>query len=88
MQLLSLLYSMKIKFFGIAKEIVGTKNIWFANAGSTTTVADLKHWLSEQYPALQKLQSFAIAVDNEYVGDAETIEKNSEVAVLPPVSGG
>ena len=79
---------MNIRLFGIAKEIVGGRNLSLTDTGNITTVGDLKQWLSQQYPALHKLQSYAVAVDNEYANEARVIQENSEVAVLPPVSGG
>ena len=79
---------MVIKLFGIAKEIVGNKTVMIDGSETIINVGDIKRWLSQQYPRLQELQSYAIAVDTEYADDATAIDRNSEIAVLPPVSGG
>ncbi len=79
---------MVIKLFGIAKEIVGNPNLLINDAEAITTVGEVKQWLSQHYPRLQQLQSYAVAVDAEYADDATAIHAYSEIAVLPPVSGG
>jgi len=79
---------MEIKFFGIAKELVGNNKLMIDAPQSIATVGDIKNWLSQHYPSLQSLQSYAIAVDAEYANDTTIIYDNSEIAVLPPVSGG
>ncbi len=79
---------MTIKLFGIAKEIVGNNKMWLDALENVLTVGDLKQWLSQKYPALAELKSWAIAVDNEYADDAKSIQTNSEIALIPPVSGG
>ncbi len=52
------------------------------------TVGQLKTWLAERYPAMQKLSSLAVAVDSEYADDAQPLRPGQEVALIPPVSGG
>ncbi len=79
---------MIVKLFGITKDIIGSNKLSIDASGNINTVGDLKAWLSRRYPALQSLQSFAIAVDSEYANDAHFIQTNSEVALIPPVSGG
>ncbi len=79
---------MIIKLFGITKEIIGNNKLSVDAFENIKTVGDLKQWLSQQYPALQELKSFAVAVDSEYADDTKYIQKNSEVALIPPVSGG
>ena len=78
---------MVIRFFGIAKEIAGNNNLQIEGE-TIANVGDVKQWLSKHYPRLQQLQSYAIAVDAVYADDATPIHTNSEIAVLPPVSGG
>ena len=79
---------MTIKMFGIAKQIAGNHQIIIPDYKSGATVGELKQFLSHQYPALHTLKSWAIAVDAEYADDNKPIDENSEVALLPPVSGG
>ena len=79
---------MVIKLFGITKEIIGSQSLCIDDVSNIHTVGDLKLWLAQQYPSLQKLTSLGIAVDSEYADDRASIYSNSEVALLPPVSGG
>ena len=79
---------MIVKLFGITKEIIGSHHLSIDNENRLNTVGDLKTWLSQQYPSLQNLKSLIVAVDNEYAEDIHRISANSEVALIPPVSGG
>ena len=54
-----------------------------------TTVAGLRELLGARHPALLPLlPRIAVAVGGEVVGDEAAIEDGTEVALLPPVSGG
>lgn len=79
---------MNVKLFGISREIIG-KPVLNIDAGvNISRVGDLKIWLTDNYPQLSGLRSFAVAVDNEYAGDEQLIQSDSEIALIPPVSGG
>lgn len=78
---------MNVKLFGISREIVG-ESLLHIQGGDIKTVAALKTWLAERYPRLAEIKSFAISVDHEYAQDAQLIHPGSEVALIPPVSGG
>ncbi|MCB0585614.1 MAG: MoaD/ThiS family protein [Phaeodactylibacter sp.] len=80
---------MKIKIlaFGIAKDILGATNILIELEGPPT-VGQLKTHLCREYPAFEKLASFAIALNTEYVEDNQAIQPGDEVVIIPPVSGG
>lgn len=51
--------------FGITKEIIGTNELTF-DLQNGNSVADLHHYLYENYPNLKKLRSLAIAINQEY----------------------
>jgi molybdopterin converting factor subunit 1 len=76
---------MRVLLFGIAKDIAGAP---FITTEGITTVADLKSWLFQQYPAMQKLKSLMIAVNKVYANDNKILEPGDEIAIIPPVSGG
>lgn len=80
---------MKIKIlaYGIAKEIIGNQSIEF-DFPHNSPVEELKKKLIITYPALEKLATFAIAVNTEYASDEQILSENDEVAIIPPVSGG
>jgi len=77
---------MQIRLFGIAKEIVGNDSLTVGE--ELQTVSQLKEWMNNQYPAMKSLSSFAVAVDHEYADDNQPVSNNSEIAIIPPVSGG
>ena len=73
--------------FGITKDIFETprKEI---EVEENLNVKQLKHILEEEFPALKKLKSYFIAVDDEYAEDGMILKSTDEIAVIPPVSGG
>jgi molybdopterin converting factor subunit 1 len=76
---------MRVLLFGIAKDIAGVP---FITADGITTVAALKLWLFQQYPAMGKLKSVMVAVNKVYATDEEILSPADEIAIIPPVSGG
>lgn len=75
-----------IQAFGIARDIVGGKEIVFPLEGKT--VADLRKMLSAQFPSLDQLNSLFIAVNHAYAEDTAPLSETDEIALIPPVSGG
>ena len=79
--------TIRLLAFGIAKEIVGSSRIEIEVAENISS-SSLKQLLGETYPALQKLKSFMLAVNNSYANDSQVILVSDEIAIIPPVSGG
>lgn len=79
---------MEILLFGITRDITGKSKLTVSPGQQPTTVGQLKNWLGNQYPAIKGLSSLAVAVDNEYADDNQSITSDSEIALIPPVSGG
>lgn len=53
------------------------------------TVRELKNYLLQEYPALEREWSQALlAVNQEFVSEEQWIKSTDEVAIIPPVSGG
>lgn len=73
--------------FGIAKEIFNgsSKDIELKDG---ITLPELKSKLEADYPALKKLRSYLVAVNDEYATDDLVLTVNDEIAIIPPVSGG
>jgi molybdopterin synthase sulfur carrier subunit len=67
---------------------VGEKKVTVSPSENIQTVGALKQWMKQKYPQLQKLTSLAVAVDSEYAEDDQNLVDESEVALIPPVSGG
>lgn len=75
-----------IKTFGIAREIMGGREIVVNATGRT--VGDLRQQLLRDYPKLEDLRSLFIAVNLGYVDDEVVLTESDEIALIPPVSGG
>jgi molybdopterin converting factor subunit 1 len=73
--------------FGIAKEIIGQLELPVQLA-EAATVADLKRYLTQQFPDFHKLTSLRVAVNTEYADDNAVLCPNDEIVLIPPVSGG
>jgi molybdopterin converting factor subunit 1 len=73
--------------FGIAKEIFESPSADI-ELNNAATVSNLKIVLEKKYPALKKLGSYMVAVNNEYAQERTIIDAKDEIAVIPPVSGG
>lgn len=76
---------MKVKLFGITREIVGGPLL---EVSGVTTVGELKNHFMSTYPKIKKLNSLMVAVNSEYAKDDLTLRENDEIALIPPVSGG
>ncbi|TGD81855.1 molybdopterin converting factor subunit 1 [Hymenobacter wooponensis] len=79
--------NLKIALFGIAREIVGQSTLEVA-APEGQSVQELLARLQQEYPALNRLSSLAVAVNNEYASDDAPLHERDEIALIPPVSGG
>lgn len=79
---------LKVLAFGIAKDILGCAETIVTLNDEHPTVATLKDRLEAEYHGLGELASYAIAVNNEYAGEEQTLSETDEVAIIPPVSGG
>ena len=73
--------------FGIAKDIVGGKQLSF-EVKEQSTVGELKVELLRTFPKFEKLQSLAIAVNSEYAQNDQQLQASDEIVLIPPVSGG
>jgi molybdopterin converting factor subunit 1 len=76
----------RIKAFGIAREIMGGKELAFESKAENVGV--LREELMETFPKLRALRSFFIAVNSSYAGDDTRLQETDEIALIPPVSGG
>ena len=77
---------LRVKAFGVTKDILGNREIVIELQGQT--VAQLRAKLVSEYPALSGLKSLMIAVNNNYAEDNLPLQNTDEVALIPPVSGG
>lgn len=80
---------MKIKtlFFGISTDLVGASQLQI-EVVENTSIKEFKSILKEKQAALKNINSYAIAVNEEYATDDFVLKENDVVAIIPPVSGG
>ena len=77
-----------ILFFAQVQERLGRAAGSYSLPATTTVEAVLAH-LAERHPELAELlPRCRIALDQAFVRGAITLDENSEIAVIPPVSGG
>jgi molybdopterin converting factor subunit 1 len=77
----------KVLLFGITSDLLRTPSIE-VEISENSSVSDLKNMLVTKYPQLDKIASYAIAVNEEYANDNIKLHQNDVVAIIPPVSGG
>lgn len=77
----------KVIAFGIAKDILQTKE-HFLSIQRSSSIADLRESLINEFPAFEGLSSLQFAVNEDYVEEDYIINEKDEVVLIPPVSGG
>jgi molybdopterin converting factor subunit 1 len=78
----------QVKLFAAARELAGRDKLELEIA-ERATLAELRVAIAKEFPTLKKLLSHALwAVGAEYAGDGTIINDHSEIALIPPVSGG
>jgi len=77
-----------VKLFAVAREIAG-RDVVEVELAPGATIADLRRTIAAEQPALSNVLSHALwAVDATYAGDDICLNERSNVALIPPVSGG
>lgn len=78
----------KVKFFAILRERVGTGEI-IKEIQEGSTVGELWKALQQDYPKLAAVKTRLLyAVNQDYVNLDHVLKENDEVVYVPPVSGG
>jgi molybdopterin converting factor subunit 1 len=80
--------NVRIRLFAVAKDLAGRDSISLElPAGST--IAHLRARLAAEVPPLGAvLPQVLFAIGSQYATDDTVVSANSEVACIPPVSGG
>jgi molybdopterin converting factor subunit 1 len=80
--------TVRVKLFAVAKELAG-REVLVVELPKDSTIADLREQISSAHPALANILPHSMwAVDAEYANDRTLLTDQSEVALIPPVSGG
>ena len=85
--------NVNVLFFAKAREIVGrhSSTLTLDLKSNTTTGDQILRLILEQVPGLANIsESIVLAVDQEYTSPDQTIvlKEGSEIALIPPLSGG
>lgn len=75
---------MEIILFGQLRDIAGSNRI---SINAITDTDDLQKELRLKYPGFASAK-YAIAVDRKIISEAVPLKAESEIALLPPFSGG
>lgn len=79
--------SYEILVFGICKEKLGQDRIYL-ESDSPLLTEEFKLKLLEKFPQLKEIPSLRIAADYQFIEKNSILNFNSEIALIPPVSGG
>ncbi|PQJ77355.1 MoaD/ThiS family protein [Polaribacter glomeratus] len=79
--------NIKTLFFGITTDYVGASELHI-DVEENTSIKDFKSVLKQKFTQLENINTYAIAVNEEYATDGLILKIGDVVAVIPPVSGG
>jgi molybdopterin converting factor subunit 1 len=78
----------RVKLFAVAKQAAGADFVGL-EVRDGATIGEVREALVAALPDLAAVRRHLLfAVDTEYAGDAKVVRPDSEVACIPPVSGG
>jgi molybdopterin converting factor small subunit len=78
----------RVKLFAAAKELAGCDQLTI-ELEPNATIEDLRAALIKTHPSLSRIAPHSLwAVGTEYAANDTRIIENSEIALIPPVSGG
>ncbi|MFP6671605.1 MAG: MoaD/ThiS family protein [Pirellulaceae bacterium] len=77
-----------MKLFAVARQAVNQDSLDIELTDGAT-ITDLKNELVKQFPQFESMREhLLVAVDAEYAKEDQVLMSGSEVALIPPVSGG
>lgn len=78
----------RVKLFAAAKELAGRDELEI-DVPASATIADARAAVVAALPALDRIVAHSVwAVGAEYVHDNTPLTETSDIALIPPVSGG
>jgi sulfur-carrier protein len=78
----------RVKLFAVAKELAGRDEL-IVEMPEGATIVTLREKALTTVPALAQIMPHALwAVGAEYASDDTVVNEKTEVALIPPVSGG
>lgn len=81
--------TIKVLFFAGARDAIGeSESVLTTNTTKFSSQNTLNQFLIDKFPLLKHL-NYKIAINEEYIEDEEIILQNdSNIAIIPPLSGG
>ena len=80
--------TVRVKLFASAKELAGGDSVTI-DVPANATLADVREAIVGQCGALREIMPHAMwAVNTEYATEDTRVTDKSEIAIIPPVSGG
>jgi molybdopterin converting factor subunit 1 len=80
--------TVRVKLFAVAKDLAGRDEVAI-DVPLGANIADVRAAIAAQHPMLQIVLSHALwAVNADYAADNTPINEQSNIALIPPVSGG
>jgi molybdopterin converting factor subunit 1 len=77
----------QVLLFGITADLLATSSLE-VELEPNSTIQRFKENLLNTYPQLENIDSYAIAVNEEYASNETVLKENDVIAIIPPVSGG
>lgn len=78
----------RILYFGLARERAGTESDYF-DFDKPLLVGAMWDRLIERHPALRDARTISrVAIDMRYASENDSVNNDSEIAIIPPVAGG
>lgn len=77
-----------VQLFAVARDWAGSDRLQ-VELPAGATVAQLRLQIAKLLPQIAEAgQRFAIAINDEYAGERQSLQEHDAVALIPPVSGG
>ena len=76
-----------VLLFGITRDLTGQSAVSIT-LDKDARVSDMLSKMHQQFPALAGIRSLLVAVNGEYAEADQLLNRNDEIALIPPVSGG
>ena len=71
----------------MSKDIVG-KNSVTLEFDDKLSVQEFRRQLTNVFPGLKEMETYTIAVNEEYAEEERLLSDKDTIAIIPPVSGG
>ena len=71
----------------MSKDIVG-KNSETLEFDDKLSIQEFRQQLANIFPGLKEMETYTIAVNEEYAEEEQLLSDNDTIAIIPPVSGG